>query len=159
MTCPVACEITIRQAQDLDGFRIGPVVDDIHQQVGIRLGIGSAKKFPPTTESFSPWGGRDFCDDVRLIEQNPLYLRRVLENGAEQVAASAGDVRDGCKLREIVSWQGGGDIAVRFRYHRRVEDSALFRVLGWVGQNAAGVSLAEGGFAGAQRVIKIFAMY
>ena len=93
---------------------------------------------------------------MRLIEQDPLCIGRPFENGTEQVASSAGDVRDGCKLREIVSWQDGGDIAVRFRCHRRVEDAALFRVVGQVRKNAASVSLGKRGFAGAQRVIQIF---
>lgn len=121
-------------------------MDDIHQQVGIRLWHRISEEISTHYRELT-WGGGDFSDYVRLIEQNPLCFGRARENGAEQVAASAADVRDSCKLREIVSWHDGCDIAVRFRSHRRIEDAALFRVLGEVRENAAGVSLCEGGFA------------
>jgi hypothetical protein len=122
----------------------------------------SGKKSEPTSKRRSRRARRDTKE---VLPEVVVKLKEKLDS--KKVAATSGEAekrmsevtppqfRDGCKLREIVSWQDSGYISVRFRCHRRVEDAALFRVLGQVHKNAAGVSLDEGGFAGAQRVIKI----
>jgi hypothetical protein len=86
----------IRQYNRGGGFRVSPVMDDIHQQVGIRVWHRISEEISTHYRELT-WGGGDFSDYVRLIEQNPLCFGRALENGAEQVAASAADVRDSCK--------------------------------------------------------------
>ena len=87
-------------------------MDDIHQQVSICLGHQVRKEISTHHRKTLTLIRRDFSDYVWLIEEDPLRLGGGLENGAQQVATSSGDVGNDGKLREIVSWQYGGDVAV-----------------------------------------------
>ena len=71
------------------------------------------------------------------------------------MATTTRDVGDAGELREIVRRQYGGDIAVRFRSHGRVENAAFFGVLGQIHEDALRVALCERAFACTQRMLQV----
>ena len=81
---------------------VRPIVDQIHQKVGVGRGAaGLSKKSPPIT-SMRAASGRTAArlgDDLRQVEQDSRRLGRAFEHRLEQVAAAAADVRDTSRSR------------------------------------------------------------
>lgn len=94
--------IATDRGQNLGGFRVGPVVDDIHQQVGVRFGHGICEEVAAGRGELLASFRCHSRNDVRLIEENSLGLGRSLQDCPQQVATSASDVSNASKLREII---------------------------------------------------------
>src|SRR5882724_9948790 len=71
------------------------------------------------------------------------------------MAAAAGDVCNSRELRKIISRQDGGDVAMRLRSHRGVEDATLLWMLGQVRESAARMGLQECGLPSAYRMFEV----
>ena len=61
--------------KDFDGFRVGPVVDDVHQQVSVGFGHSVSEEIAADHLEFFAIFRRDLRHHVRLIEEDSLCLR------------------------------------------------------------------------------------
>jgi hypothetical protein len=72
-------------------------VDDIHPQVSVRFGHGVRKQIATYHSKFFPVLRSDLRPHMRLIEEDSLRTRPVIQDGAQQMAASAADVDNNYK--------------------------------------------------------------
>src|SRR6267143_1529061 len=65
---------------------------------------------------------------VREVKEHSARGAIGLEQRLKEVAAPAADVRNRAEGREIVSRDNRGDLGLRLRHHRFVEDPPRFRI-------------------------------
>ncbi len=76
-------------------------MDDLHEQIRVALWQLVPEEVPGL-ERQSLRGHTRLLDDVRQIEEDPSRVRRVVENGTQQVTATAADISDPAEAREVV---------------------------------------------------------
>ena len=81
-------------------------------------------------------------DDMRLVKENTAQLRYRLEYGLEQMSQAAADVTNRAEDGEIVRLNDWGNSALRLRFHTRIEDLRLLRMLSEIRKDVAHCGLA-----------------
>ena len=144
-------------AQDRHGFRVGPVVDDVLEHVGIatfghRVEEGAALDSDPVRHAVSLQQFGSAFDDLRQVVQHATCTGRRRDDGRQQPAVAAADIDDGSVGREVV----GGDHRVhrelRHTGHRIVENRREVRGLGHEIPPAHAAQLGRHGLTGPDRV-------
>src|SRR3954471_9606895 len=94
--------------KDLDGLRVGPIVDDVHEQITICLGHFVTEETAAHDTELLPFFGRHLRDNVPLVEEDTLSVGRLLQDGTQQVTATTSNVGNRCELGEVVCGQYRG---------------------------------------------------
>src|ERR671938_4489 len=140
-------------AQDLGGLVVRPVVDDLHEQVGVGRWQGVDEEVAGLRVDA---GGGDVGggDHIGQVEQDAARGGRGVEHGVGQVASAAADVGDGGEGPEVVGGQHVGDVGPRLGGHAFAEDLGLVGMGVEVGEEAARLRQLDPGGAGSQGVVE-----
>jgi len=125
------------RAQDLDTLLVGPVMQDLHEQVRVRRRKSFGEEVPrmngqPRVPQFQRRG------DLGKIEECSRRGGRGFEDRRQQVTATAPDVGNGREASEVVSRHDSGDLGSSLGGHGPAEDLGLVSMLTEVGPQPPG---------------------
>jgi len=146
-------------AEDLDALFVGPIMNDVAEEVGVGSG-GNAFEKAAFDDAAALGQARGLQlllrppDDVAQVEQDPLHVGIACEHGGEERAVPSADIGQDIYAGEIVSVQHGGGFINIQGGHAVFEDRTHFRVRPNVVENGCAENFVETGLASLHGVMQ-----
>src|SRR5262249_415453 len=147
-------------AENREALLLGPVVDDVREDVGVSAGRNALEEVPRLDrDAIRDAAGREhpagLGDDVGPIEEAAARTLVTGEDRGEEVPGSPADVHDRAEAREVVGGRDRGGLAPVDAYHGVVEVGRGLGILREVVERAHAPGLLEGGLSSSDRVLEL----